>query len=103
MERNVFASACAVRFRRGRRDPCFIPWRTFAARDRAGEMTVENPGAEDTPVDMEKLKASLSCPLCNDMYRFPVTVVSAHSTISGTPPPIRPPRPRSRPDLPPPA
>ena len=46
-------------------------------------MTVENPGAEDTPVDMEKLKASLSCPLCNDMYRFPVTVVSAHSTISG--------------------
>ena len=76
--------------------PASFPGAHGHARDRAGEMTVENPGAEDTPVDMEKLKASLSCPLCNDMYRFPVTVVSAHSTISGDAPANPPPRARDR-------
>lgn len=40
-------------------------------------MSVENPGDAEVDVDMETLKASLACPLCNDMYRFPVTVVRA--------------------------
>ena len=38
-------------------------------------MTVEDPGEQDTPVDLDKLKASLGCPLCQGVYRFPVTVV----------------------------
>ena len=38
---------------------------------------VENPGTADTPVDLDQLKAALGCPLCGDMYRFPVTVVRA--------------------------
>ncbi len=40
-------------------------------------MSVENPGDAEVEVNMETLKASLSCPLCNDMFRFPVTVVRA--------------------------
>ena len=40
-------------------------------------MSVENPGDAEVDVDMETMKASLACPLCNDMYRFPVTVVRA--------------------------
>ena len=38
---------------------------------------VENPGTTDIPVDLDKLKASLACPLCGDMYKWPVTVVRA--------------------------
>jgi len=40
-------------------------------------MSVENPGDAEVDVDMSTLKASLACPLCDDMYRFPVTVVRA--------------------------
>ena len=42
----------------------------------APRMTVENPGDAEVEVDTDTLKASLACPICNDMYRFPVTVVS---------------------------
>jgi len=45
-------------------------------------MTVENPGAAEVEVDMATLKASLACPLCDDMYRFPVTVVRARGGTS---------------------
>jgi hypothetical protein len=41
---------------------------------------VENPGSADTPVDLERLKKALGCPLCGDMYRFPVTVVRSLET-----------------------
>ena len=87
-----FREACAVRFRRGRSDPA-LSSRTSVARDR-GEMTVENP-ARRTPCGHGEARV-LSCPLCNDTARFPVTVVSAHWTIPGDAPPIRPPRARDR-------
>jgi hypothetical protein len=44
-------------------------------------MTVENPGAAEVEVDMATLKASLACPLCDDMYRFPVTVMECLHTF----------------------
>ena len=49
-------------------------------RPTMAKEAVENPGAADTPVDLDKLKSALACPLCKDMYRFPVTVVRASSS-----------------------
>jgi|OM-RGC.v1.030502345 hypothetical protein len=47
----------------------------LSGRSSTVTMTVEDPGEQDTPVDLDKLKASLGCPLCQGVYRFPVTVV----------------------------
>ncbi|EEH53571.1 uncharacterized protein MICPUCDRAFT_51494 [Micromonas pusilla CCMP1545] len=35
----------------------------------------ENPATVETPVDIAKLKSALGCPMCGEMFNFPVTVV----------------------------
>ena len=51
----------------------------------------ENPGLKDTPVDLARLRHALGCPICHDVYRFPVTVVRARGrrrAAGGCPQPL---------------
>jgi hypothetical protein len=62
---------------------CLDPQCSARLPVRKVRMSVENPGEAEVAVDMVALKASLTCPLCDDMYRFPVTVVRFRSWSRG--------------------
>jgi len=44
----------------------------------------ENPATVETPVDIAKLKSALGCPMCGEMFNFPVTVVRPPPRGDGT-------------------